>query len=84
MSDGHRALAATLAAMLSLPLLAWLTAEAVVIYEMSVTGANSRAELSDDFGLGFLLFIAVPIGAALGAAVVWFLVWSRTQPKKNQ
>jgi hypothetical protein len=82
MSDGHRALFASLAAIFSIPVLAWLVAEAVTIYEMFATGAKSRAELGDDFGLGILLFFAVPIGALIGAIGVWFLVWSRTRPKQ--
>ena len=75
---------ASLLAITSVPLISWLAAEAVVRYEMLATGAKSRAALGDDFGLGMLLFVFVPIGSVLGALGVWVLVWHRTKPRSPQ
>lgn len=84
MTEGRRALLASLAAIASVPLIAWLAGEAIVLYEMLSTGATSRAALSDDFGLGILLFVFVPIWSVLGALGVWVLLWHRTKPRTPQ
>ncbi|WP_164490363.1 hypothetical protein [Pseudomonas syringae] len=47
-----RAAITTLAFLIALPSIYWLLGEAVVMFEMASTGAKSRAELADDFGLG--------------------------------
>lgn len=83
MTEGRRALLASLGAIASVPLIAWLAGEAIVLYEMLSTGATSRAALSDDFGLGLLLFVLVPISSVLGALGVWVLVWHRTKPRNS-
>ena len=82
MTEGRRALLASLAAIASVPLIAWLAGEAIVLYEMLSTGATARAALGDDFGLGLLLFVFVPISSVLGALGVWGLVWHRTKTSK--
>jgi hypothetical protein len=81
MRPANRALLATLAAVLCAPTIAWLASEGVVSYEMSATGASSRAELSDDYYLGFLFFtIVLPVTLA-GVVAVWFVVWNWFKPK---
>ena len=55
--------------------LEWAFSELIVRYEMWATGATSRAQLTDDFGLGLLLVgVALP-AAAIGSVVVSALAW---------
>lgn len=83
MHKGVRALLASVAALASVPCTAWLASELVAQYEMWSTNMQARAELTDDLGLGILLFMAVPPVVVLGFIYVWWFVWSRTGPKKN-
>lgn len=81
MRPGNRALLATFAAVLCAPTIAWLASEGVVCYEMSATGASSRVELSEDYYLGFLIFMVVPPVTLAGVTAVWFVVRHWFQPK---
>ena len=53
----------------------WILGELAVYYEMWATGASSRMELVNDFGIGLIgLFVVVPastLGALIAAIVVW-------------
>jgi hypothetical protein len=84
MRPGNRSLLATLAAVLCAPTIAWLASEGVVSYEMSATGASSRAELSEDYYLGFLIFMVVPPVTLVGVIAVWFVVWNWFKPKDTK
>lgn len=54
-----------------------LLTEAAVYYEMQSTGAASRVELADDFGLGLLgLFFVMPGSVIIGAVSSW-LTWRK-------
>jgi hypothetical protein len=81
MRPANRALVATLAALLCAPTIAWLASECVVSYEMAATVASSRAELEDDFNLGFLVVMIVPPVTLAGVIAVWFVVWHWFGPK---
>jgi hypothetical protein len=60
-----------------------LLSEAAVYYEMHSTGATSRAELADDFGLGLLgLFFVVPGSILIGIVSSWF-TWMSFKTKKG-
>lgn len=86
MPASRKALIATAATIVSLPILGWAASEAVVIYEMQAVGALSRAELGDDFGLGILLFFFVPPATLAGAIIVWLSTWHflrRREAKSN-
>lgn len=80
MPPGKRALLASLAAVLSAPVIAWMAAEGVVYYEMFVTETKSRSELGEDLGLGILLFMVVPPVTLAGLVAVWFAVWRWLNP----
>lgn len=67
-----------LAVIASIPVIVWLLSEFVVYYEMVSTGANTRAELGDDLGLGILFFMVVPLGTFIGASFVGLKVWFHT------
>lgn len=55
--------------------------EAAVYYEMHSTGANSRAELADDFGLGVLgMLIVVPGSGIIGIICSW-VIWRKFKIK---
>lgn len=87
MQKFKRVILTLIMAVLSLPALYWLLSEAAVLYEMASTGAKTRAELGDDFGLGFLgLFLVLP-GTVIGAVVVGLLTWflsRRMETKKDK
>ncbi|PBP77565.1 hypothetical protein CCL19_00690 [Pseudomonas syringae] len=76
-----RAAITTLAFLIALPSFYWLLSEAVVMFEMASTGAKSRSELADDFGLGIIgLFIVAPatvIGAVITASFFWWKMRTR-------
>ena len=58
-----------------------LLGEGAVYYEMHSTGATSRAELGDDFGLGLLgLFIVVPGSILIGIICSW-ITWRKFKVK---
>ena len=60
-----------------------LLGEIAVYYEMHSTGATSRAELADDFGLGLLgLFFVMPGSALIGFICSWF-TWSTSKRTKG-
>ncbi len=55
----------------------WILGEVAVCYEMWATGASSRMELVNDFGLGLIgLFVVVP-ASALGALIVAIVAWRK-------
>lgn len=83
MHKGVRVLLASTAALVSLPVFAWLAAEFAAYYEMFSAGMDSRAELADDLGFGILLFMVVPPLTLAGTVSVWWLVWSRTGRSKT-
>lgn len=83
MHKNLRSLLASTAALVSVPVFAWLAAELAAYYEMSSTGMTSRAELGDDLGFGILLFMVVPPFTLAGAAFVWGVVWYRTGRSKT-
>lgn len=75
MRQVKRATLSILIACISLPALYWVLSEAAVSYEMMETGAKTRAELEDDFGLGLLgLFVVLP-GTVIGAIAVGLVTW---------
>lgn len=60
-----------------------LFGEAAVYYEMNTTGATSRAELANDFGLGFLgLFFVVTDSVLVGIASSW-ITWRSLKTTKG-
>jgi hypothetical protein len=73
-----RILITLLAVIASIPAIAWLLSEFVVYYEMFSTGANTRAELGEDLGLGILLSMFVPPETLIGAFLVGVKVWFHT------
>ncbi len=78
-----RAIFSLAMAVMSLPALYWVLSEAAVLYEMAATGAQTRAELGDDLGLGFLgLFLVLP-GTIVGAVAVGLLIWSLCRRMKK-
>ena len=60
---------------LSFIALGWAFSEVAVHYEIWATGASSRAQLADDFGLGLLIVGVAWPAAALGSVVVTALAW---------
>ncbi|MBS8233307.1 hypothetical protein DYI41_20575 [Marinobacter salarius] len=59
-----------------------LLGEAAVHYEMYSTGAATRAELADDFGLGILgLFVVLP-GSFLAGVICSWLTWRKLRLKE--
>lgn len=78
MHKSKRVLITLLAVLVSIPTVSWLLSEIVVYYEWFSTGASSRAELGDDFGLGILLFLIVPPGTFIGVVFIGLAVWRRT------
>ena len=83
MHKGLRALLASIAALVSVPCIAWLAGELAAQYEMWSTNMSTRAELADDLGFGILLFMVVTPAVIIGAAYVWWFVWSRTGRSKR-
>jgi hypothetical protein len=55
----------------------YLLGESAVYYEMWATGAATRVELADDFGLGILDFFIVLPASALIAFVTAWLTWRK-------
>jgi hypothetical protein len=53
----------------------WLLSEAAVRYELWSTGALSRSELADDFGLGILGIGFVVPASVIGGLLVALGVW---------
>ena len=68
-----------------MPVLFWILGEGAVLYEMTATGAANRAELEDDFGLGFIFLFLVLPGTLIGAVVVGLVTWfiSRRMDKED-
>ena len=84
MRKSKRLLISSLITLASIPLIAWILGELVLYYELITTGAASREELGDDFGLGILLFLVVPAGTLLSACLVWIAAWWGTgKPEAN-
>ncbi|ALE01125.1 hypothetical protein [Pseudomonas syringae] len=78
-----RAAIATLAFLIALPSLYWLLSEAAVMFEMASTGAKSRAELADDFGLGIIgLFVVVPATVIGAVTIASFICW-KMRPRRR-
>ena len=77
-----RAAITILAFLIALPSAYWLLGEAVVMFEMASTGAKSRAELADDFGLGLLVLFVVMPGDVIGAFITAALVWRIMRPRR--
>ncbi len=78
-----RAAITTLAFLIALPSIYWLLGEAAVIFEMASTGAKSRAELADDFGLGIIgLFIVAP-ATVIGAVITASFFWWKMRPRRR-
>lgn len=63
------------AGILALPPLAWLVSELLVLHEMHVTGAFTQADLSEDYGLGFLMMFAWPLLTLVAAVLVMVCAW---------
>lgn len=60
-----------------------LLGETAVYYEMHSTGATSRADLADDFGLGLLgILFVVPGSVLIGIAGSWF-TWKSFKTTKS-
>ncbi len=83
MRNINRAVVSIIAAFISTLITWWLLSEGVVLYEMHATGAISRTELADDFGLGILLVFIVPAGTLLFAIIVAVLVWRLLGKRKG-
>ena len=49
--------------------------EALVMYEMNTTGAKSRSELAEDYGMGIIGVIFVPPVSAILSALLGLGVW---------
>lgn len=77
------AVATAISLVLATILLRWVFAELLARYEMWSTGALSRAELSEDYGMGMMGLLVVEPAAIAGglavAAITWFLL-SRHNP----
>lgn len=78
MHKSKRVLITLLAVLVSIPAVSWLLSEMLVYYEWFSTAASSRAELGDDFGLGILLFLIVPLGTFIGVVFIGRAVWRHT------
>ena len=77
MRTSKKAVGALVTFVIATTALHWVLGEATVRFEMWSTGAASRGELANDFGLGLLgLFIVVP-GSLIGAAVAGWWVWRK-------
>jgi hypothetical protein len=62
----------------------WIMSEAVVYFEMWSTGAVSRADLADDFGLGLLgTFLILP-GSIIGGTVMGWVAWRKVSTPKRR
>jgi len=53
-----------------------------VMFEMANTGATSRAELADDFGLGILGIMVVLPATIIGAVITASVVWWKMSPRE--
>jgi hypothetical protein len=73
----------TLATLVACAGLYWLSSEAVVAWQLDATGANSRAELGDDLGLGILLLLFCLPTTAVGTVWTALHVWGRTGTRKR-
>jgi len=68
----------------SIPALLVVLSEILVYFEMWTTGAASRAELSEDYGLGLLLmFIGVP-SSFVGALLIAWLTWRKISLRNDR
>ena len=77
MRTTKKAMGALVTFVIATPAFHWVLGESAVRFEMLSTGAASRGELANDFGLGLLgLFIVVP-GSLIGAAVAGWGVWRK-------
>ncbi|RML82371.1 hypothetical protein ALQ89_03220 [Pseudomonas amygdali pv. tabaci] len=73
----------TLAFLIALPSIYWLLGEAAVRFEMVSTGAKSRAELADDFGIGIIgLFVVAP-ATVIGAVITASCFWWKMRPRRR-
>lgn len=76
MKQVSKQLLATLAITTFSAILIWNgLAEAVLYYEMYATGATSRAELADDFGLGLLTLMVVPPATFVLTVIIAIVAW---------
>jgi hypothetical protein len=66
---------AALAAVLVALLVGWIAAHAIVSWYAWHYGLAPDADLSDDYGLGMLLFFGVPIAAAVSFTVSAVVGW---------
>lgn len=82
----YRLVFSFLVSIISAPLSFWVFGEVAVYLELGATGAASRAELGDDFGLAVLgVFFVLPatlIVMAVSAMLAW-LVSARFFRSKN-
>ena len=57
----------------------YIIGELAVLYEMWATGAKTRADLADDFGLGIIgMLIVFPSSVVIAVICSWF-VWRKTR-----
>jgi hypothetical protein len=77
-----RAAITILAFLIALPSFNWLFGEAAVMFEMANTGATSRAELADDFGLGIIGIMVVLPATIIGAVITASFVWWKMRPRE--
>ena len=62
----------------------YVLGEAAVCYEMWATGTTTRAELSEDYGLGMLgLLVVLPASVLVAIASGW-LTWSKLSRRRNE
>ena len=78
MTIAKRVLISAIAIAVFVPTIWWLLGELVIYYEWFATGANSRAELGNDLGLGILLFMVVPAGTLIATILFAYWIWIRT------
>jgi hypothetical protein len=55
----------------------WVLGESAVRFEMWSTGAASRSDLANDFGLGLLGLLIVVPSSLIGAAAAGWWVWRK-------
>lgn len=72
----------TLVFLIALPSFEWLFSEAAVMFEIANTGATSRAELADDFGLGIIGIMVVLPATIIGAVITASVVWWKMSPRE--
>ena len=76
MHPAKRFLYASLAAVISLPIMEWLVFHAILYSFMLADGLYSTEELySREVGIFLVFNLFAPPCAILGAIVVWILVW---------